>query len=81
MLWMSGAPTFGAFLEWAKAYTLEGLEKEITCPTLCMTARGEGTFSMNQVQKFYAALQCPKRLITLLAADDADSRCGLGFAR
>jgi len=37
---MSGAPTFGAFLEWAKAYTLEGLEKEITCPTLCMTARG-----------------------------------------
>lgn len=77
MLWTSGVQTFGDFLEWAKSYTLEGLEKEITCPTLCMTSEGEGLFSANQVRQFYAALQVPKCLITLAVSDGADSHCGI----
>ncbi|MCC7118200.1 MAG: hypothetical protein IT310_06715 [Anaerolineales bacterium] len=77
MLWTSGAQTFGDFLEWAKSYTLEGLEKKITCPTLCMTSEGEGPSSAKYVRQFYATLQAPKRLITLAVSDGSDSHCGI----
>ena len=77
MLWTSGVDSFGDFLEWAKLYTLAGLEKEITCPTLCMTSEGEGPIVNKQVRRFYEALRGDKRLVVLSVADGADSHCGI----
>lgn len=77
MLWTSGVDSFGEFLEWARAYTLKGLEKEIVCPALCMTSEGEGPIVNEQVQQFYEKLRGTKRLVVLSVADGADSHCGI----
>ncbi|WP_052889362.1 alpha/beta hydrolase family protein [Thermogemmatispora carboxidivorans] len=77
MLWNNGASSFPDFVAKAWAYTLEGLEQKITCPTLVLSAEGEGAEARAQAQQFYEALQCPKSFHALSIADGADGHCGL----
>jgi pimeloyl-ACP methyl ester carboxylesterase len=60
-----------------KDYTLHGLEDRITCPTLCVSAVGEGEEAVAQARAFYNALTCPKEFYSLTVEDGADNHCGL----
>jgi len=60
-----------------KDYTLHGLERRITCPTLCVSAMGEGEEPVEQSRAFYNALTCPKLFYSLMVEDGADNHCGL----
>jgi pimeloyl-ACP methyl ester carboxylesterase len=60
-----------------KDYTLHGLEHRITCPTLCVSAVGEGEEAVAQAHAFYNALTCPKEFYSLTVEDGADNHCGL----
>ena len=77
MLWNNGARTFSAFVEKTKRYTLEGLEPKIACPTLCLSAEGEGPEAVAQAEQFYERLRCPKHFQQLPISEGADSHCGL----
>lgn len=77
MLWNNGADSFPDFAAKTRSYTLEGLEQKITCPTLVLSAEGEGSEAVAQAQQFYEALRCPKQFRPLSLADGADSHCGL----
>jgi len=75
-------PRFGARnlydeIQRFKDYTLHGLEDRITCPTLCVSAVGEGEEPVTQAQAFYNALTCPKEFYSLTVEDGADNHCGL----
>jgi len=60
-----------------KDFTLHGLEDRITCPTLCVSAVGEGEEPVAQAHAFYNALTCPKEFYSLTVEDGADNHCGL----
>ncbi|WP_376797324.1 alpha/beta hydrolase family protein [Thermogemmatispora sp.] len=78
MLWNTGATSLPDFVAKARSYTLEGLEQRIVCPTLVLSAEGEGEEARAQAQQFYQALPGPKRFYLLASADGAESHCGLG---
>lgn len=60
----------------ARDYTLKGIEAEIVCPTLvCNTDIDDLSAS---APEFYAALTCPKKLVTFKAADGAGEHCESG---
>lgn len=77
MLWTSGTTSFGQFLEWARAYSLTGIEPRIACPTLCLTAEGEGPVARQQAQAFYDGLMGERCILPLRVEDGADSHCGV----
>jgi hypothetical protein len=77
MLWNNGVRTFPEFVEKTRTYTLEGLEHKITCPTLVLSAEGEGPEAVAQAEQFYKRLHCPRRFYRLSITDGADSHCGL----
>jgi len=75
-------PRFGARnlyeeMQSFKDYTLHGLELRITCPTLCVSAVGEGEEPVEQAHAFYNAITCPKEFYSLTVEDGADNHCGL----
>lgn len=75
-------PRFGARnlyeeMQGFKDYTLHGLEHRITCPTLCVSAVGEGEEPVEQARAFYNAITCPKEFYSLTVEDGADNHCGL----
>ena len=75
-------PRFGAkslfeMMKRFKDYTLHGLEDRITCPTLCVSAVGEGEGAVEQARAFYNAITCPKEFYSLTVEDGADNHCGL----
>ena len=75
-------PRFGARnlyeeMQGFKNYTLHGLEHRITCPTLCVSAVGEGEEPVEQARAFYNAITCPKEFYSLTVEDGADNHCSL----
>ena len=75
-------PRFGAkslfeLMQRFRDYTLSGLVDRITCPTLCVSAVGEGEEAVEQARAFYNALKCPKEFYSLTVEDGADNHCGL----
>lgn len=77
-LWHHGVSTLEEFVAHTKSFTLEGLEDQIACPTLSVTAEGETAVAAAQARQFSDALRVPKHSITLTAArDGADNHCGI----
>ncbi len=77
MFWTSGTTTVDDYLDNLRKYTLEGLEERIRCPTLCVSAAGEGELAVNQARQVFDALTCPKAFIALTEELGADNHCGL----
>ncbi|MGF1504903.1 MAG: alpha/beta hydrolase family protein [Anaerolineae bacterium] len=77
MGWTNGVHTFSDYLEATQRYNLDGLVERITCPTLCISAEGEGPEPIKQTVEFYERLAAPKDLITLRIIDGADNHCGM----
>lgn len=77
VLWHHGVAMLEALAAHAKGFTLDGLEEQIGCPTLCVAAEGETGPAMEQARQFHDALRSPKRFVTLTAADGAGGHCGI----
>lgn len=69
-LWVHGLSDPLDYLSLTKRYSLRGLERLITCPTLVIAAEGDA-FSSRQ-REFYDRLIAPKEYIWLAAAEGAD---------
>jgi uncharacterized protein (TIGR02246 family) len=77
LLWHHGVETLDEFAEHVAQFTLAGLVEEIACPTLCVAAEGESPGAAAQARQFFDALRAPKQFAALLAADGADTHCGI----
>lgn len=56
--WIMGASSVWDALEKAKAMRLDGMERNIACPTLCIFSVSEGAEHYRQFKEFTANLQC-----------------------
>jgi pimeloyl-ACP methyl ester carboxylesterase len=65
----------GEYFECVSDYTLEGLESNITCPTLSLVGVGEGEEALLQARQFHEKLLCPKALRIFTAEEGADGHC------
>jgi alpha-beta hydrolase superfamily lysophospholipase len=78
MAWANDVQSFAEYLDRIKAFTLdERLVANIGCPTLSISAAGEGAEPIAQAQRFHTLLQAPKTFYTLRTIDGADNHCGL----
>ncbi len=78
MLWVTGLQSLGQWMERIKDFALTPeIIKQITCPTLCLSAEGEGAEPTRQARSFFDTLECPKEFITLSADYGADNHVGL----
>ncbi len=77
MFWTSGTSSVADYLDNLRNYTLEGLEPQISCPTLCVIPEGEGAAALEQARQVYDALTCPKTFISLPEAVGADNHVGM----
>jgi pimeloyl-ACP methyl ester carboxylesterase len=64
------------FFRMAPAYSLNGLESQITCPTLVCAAEGDDLSSRAHV--LFDRLTCDKTFIEFTAADGANEHCESG---
>lgn len=76
-MWAYGVKSLSEYLEVNKAFRLDDLPKQITCPTLCLQSAGEDEEIQNQAREFYDALQCAKHFRFFTPADGADTHCQL----
>jgi len=75
-LWKNGFQKVSDLLESTKAYTLEGLEQNITCPVLALVGEGEGTQSLLQARQFYKNVASHEKLLRIFTArEGADDHC------
>lgn len=77
MFWDTGTSTVDAMLDFMRPFTLVGLEKQITCPTLCTSGTGEGAMAVSQARQVFDALICPKTFIALTEELGADEHVGM----
>nr|MDO8079513.1 alpha/beta hydrolase [Candidatus Freyarchaeota archaeon] len=70
-----GANTPWEYFERISDYTVEGLESNITCPTLSLVSVGEGEEAVLQARQFNERLSCPKTLRIFTAEEGADGHC------
>ncbi|TDN92072.1 alpha/beta fold hydrolase [Microbacterium sp. BK668] len=75
-LYVNGVGSMMDYVRDARRYTLKGLADRITCPTLI--CHGELDPIASQAPLTFAALTCPKELITFLAVDGAGDHCEVG---
>ncbi|MEO3891711.1 alpha/beta fold hydrolase [Nonomuraea sp. B5E05] len=76
-MWNHGVSRLEEFAARVQAFTLDGLEEQITCPTLSLVAEGETDIATEQARRFHHALRAPKYFATLPAVDGADTHCGI----
>lgn len=75
-LYVNGVDSMMDYIRDARRYTLKGYAEKITCPTLI--CHGELDDIAAQSPLTFAALTCPKELITFMAADGAGDHCEVG---
>lgn len=72
-----GAKSMREYLQTIKEYTLQGLVRQITCPTLIID--NENDIFAAQARQLYEALECPKEYILFTEREGAGGHCeGLG---
>ncbi|WP_165977670.1 alpha/beta hydrolase family protein [Nonomuraea diastatica] len=76
-MWNHGVSHLEEFAAHARAFTLDSLEEQITCPTLSLVAEGETDIATEQARRFHHALRAPKSFATLPSVDGADTHCGI----
>jgi alpha-beta hydrolase superfamily lysophospholipase len=78
MLWVTGLKSLAEWMDRIKEFHLTpDMIEAIDCPTLCLSAEGEGAESMRQARDFYETLTCSKDFMTLSADYGADNHIGL----
>ena len=71
--WVNGVTNLPDYLRSVETFTVSGREALIRCPTLFTLAENDPLTS--DTQPFFAALSCPKRLVTFGATEGADGHC------
>lgn len=79
-LWTFGATSFSDYVRKTKAYTLEGIGRQITCPTLVMEAEKDH-FVGGQGKVVDAALACPHDYVLLHGSEGCEEHCHVGAMR
>lgn len=74
--WVNGVETLRDFLVASAAYTLEGREHLITCPTLITAAEGDPLAA--GAGRLYDRLRCEKTLMPFTAREAAADHCEMG---
>jgi pimeloyl-ACP methyl ester carboxylesterase len=76
-VWVMGAESTPDYLRRTKAYTLDGVAEQISCPTLVMDADND-QFLNGQPEIVAKALAAPTTLITLHESEGAGEHCHMG---
>ena len=76
-VWVMGAESTPDYLRRTKAYTLDGVAEQISCPTLVMDADND-QFLNGQPEIVAKALAAPTTLITLRESEGAGEHCHMG---
>jgi len=64
------------FIEQTKLLSLNGLEKDITCPTLALASEEEGTEFINQAKQFYENIATTNKKFHIFSVDEgAGAHC------
>lgn len=76
LLWEGGVNNFKEGLKILEDFTIEGLEKDIHCPTLVLYSEGEGKEFENQAKNFYEKISSTeKRIRCFTNSEGAGSHC------
>jgi pimeloyl-ACP methyl ester carboxylesterase len=75
--WTFGAPSAAEFIRLTCQYNLKDCVHLIRASTLVLDAEND-QFLKGQPELVYAALMCPKKLVTLYAAEGAGEHCHMG---
>lgn len=75
--WIFGGETFREILANIEPFQLDGVEEQISCPTLCMGSTGETEELRAQTLAFYHALRTEKALRIFIEEEGADAHCQL----
>jgi hypothetical protein len=76
-IWALQASSIFDLLQKMQQYTLEGIARQITCPTLICDAEEDHAFA-GQPKILYDALKCPKTYLLFTAEDAAEEYCHTG---
>jgi hypothetical protein len=76
LLWEAGTKTFKDGINILKAYSIEGLESKITCPTLALAGEGEGKEFDNQATDFIKNISSVEKTLRIFTNEEgAGSHC------
>ena len=76
LLWEGGISTFRQMADGLPAFTIEGMETQITCPTLALAGEGEGAEFLGQAREFFDLISSKtKRFRVFTAAEGAGAHC------
>jgi len=76
LLWEGGTKTFKDGINILKAYSIEGLESKITCPTLALAGEGEGKEFDKQAKDFIENISSPEKSLRIFTNEEgAGSHC------
>ncbi|HEY5586834.1 MAG TPA: alpha/beta fold hydrolase [Ruminiclostridium sp.] len=73
LLWESGIEVFADFIELVKQVNLEGIEKDIICPTLALASEGEGQTFLNQAKLFFDNISSTKKKMKIFTKKEGAS--------
>jgi dienelactone hydrolase len=76
-MWAMQATSLLDCMQKMQQYTMEGVAKQVTCPTLVCDAEKDHFFA-GQPKKLYDALTCPKTYLLFTASDAAEEHCHAG---
>ncbi len=76
LLWEGGTKTFKDGINILKAYSIEGLESKITCPTLALAGEGEGKEFDKQAKDFIENISSQEKNLRIFTNEEgAGSHC------
>ena len=76
LLWEGGSKTFKEGINILKAYSIEGLENQITCPTLALAGEGEGKEFDKQAKNFLKNISSKEKTLRIFTNEEgAGSHC------
>ena len=76
LLWEGGVSNFREGLKLLKEFSIDGLEKEITCPVLALAGEGEGKEFEKQVKDFIRNIRSQDKTLHIFLNDEgAGSHC------
>ena len=76
LLWEGGSKTFKEGINILKAYSIEGLENQITCPTLALAGEGGGKEFDKQAKNFLKNISSKEKTLRIFTNEEgAGSHC------
>jgi pimeloyl-ACP methyl ester carboxylesterase len=78
MFWTNGTNSLGDYIQKTKDFRIdESRLAKIKCPTLVVSAEGEGDEPIAQAKRFYELISSKKQWVNLPSELGADNHCGL----